>query len=147
MSRMLLLVPAIAGLGLLWPGRASAEPKYGHLHHALYEMKEAHKQLKEAGHDFGGHREKALEGLDAAIRQTEKALEAAGDPYRGYKPGEGIYHEYKNFVHLRHSLVEMKEARDELKRAPHDFKGHREDAVRYLNYAIEQIDKCLEHAR
>jgi tetratricopeptide (TPR) repeat protein len=143
MSRMLLLVPAIAAVSMLLPGRASAEPKYPHLHHALYEMKEAHKQLKEAGHDFGGHRERALEGLDAAIRQTEKALEAIGDPYHGYTPREGTYHEYKNFVHLRHSVVEMKEARRELKEAPHDYKGHRDEAIRFLDYAIEQVDKCL----
>jgi len=147
MSRTLLLVPAIAAVSMLLPGRASAEPKYPHLHHALYEMKEAHKQLKEAGHEFGGHREKALEGLDAAIRQTEKALEAAGDPYHGFKPQEGAYHEYKNFVHLRHSVVEMKEARRELKEAPHDYKGHRDLAIRYIDYAIEQVDKCLPYCK
>ncbi len=148
MSRTLLLIPAIAAASMLLPGRASAEPKYPHLHHALYEMKEAHKQLREAGHDFGGHREKALEGLDAAIRQTEKCLKEVGDPYHeNFRPPEGIYREYKNFVHLRHSVVEMKEARRELKDAGHDFKGHREDAIRYLDYAIEQTEKCLPHVK
>ena|SRR5579871_1114489 len=148
MSRTLLLAPAIAAVSMLLPGRASAEPKYPHLHQALYEMKEAHKQLKEAGHDFGGHRERALEGLDAAIRQTEKCLREVGDPYHeDFRPREGVYHEYKNFVHLRHSVVEMKEARHALKDAPHDFKGHRDEAIRFLDYAIEQCEKCLPYCK
>src|SRR6516225_1875614 len=35
-------------------------PHHPHMHHALHELKEARVELKEAAHDFGGHREKAL---------------------------------------------------------------------------------------
>ena len=35
----------------------------------------AKKELKEAAHDFGGHREDALKATDNAIEQLRKALE------------------------------------------------------------------------
>jgi L-lactate utilization protein LutB len=45
-----------------------------HMHHALHELREAHTELKEAKHDFGGHREKALHDVHHAIEQIELAL-------------------------------------------------------------------------
>jgi L-lactate utilization protein LutB len=142
MSRWLLAAAAVAALVVFAPMRVSAEPKHRHLHHALHEMREAHKELKEAKHNFGGHREKALDALDGAIRQTEKALESAGDPFKGFTPGK-IYGGYKNHPHLRHSLHEMREARTELKEAKHNFGGHREKAIKDLNVAIDQVEKCI----
>jgi hypothetical protein len=44
------------------------------MHHALHELREAHTELKEAKHDFGGHREKALHDVNHAIEQIEEAL-------------------------------------------------------------------------
>src|SRR5208337_1102499 len=43
-------------------------------HAALKELKEARKELKEADHDFGGYRVEAIEAIDKAIVQLEKAL-------------------------------------------------------------------------
>lgn len=146
MSRPLLLAAAVAALGLLVPGRAAAEPKHPHLHHALFEMREAHKDLKEAKHNFGGHREKALGALDAAIHQTEKALTGAGDPFKGFTPGK-IYGGYKNHPHLRHALHEMRAAHKELKEAKHDFGGHRKKAIADLDVAIAQVEKCIDHIK
>jgi hypothetical protein len=147
MSRLMLLVPAALGLGLLLPGRALAEPKNPHLHHALYEMKEAYKQLQTAGDKFEGHKDKAMRGLDAAIHQTEKALDAVGDPYKGFTPSGDIYRGYANHAHVRHAVVVMKEARDDLKGANHDFKGHRDLAIHYLDYAILELDKCMPYLK
>jgi len=41
---------------------------------ALAELREARKELVEAKHDFGGHRKEAVEAVDNAIVQLEKAL-------------------------------------------------------------------------
>jgi hypothetical protein len=147
MYRFLTLPTAAALLLLFGPGRACAEPKHPHLHHALHEMREAHKELKEARHDFGGHREKALEALDAAIRQTEKALEAAGDPFKGFSPKKGTYSAYKNHPHLRHSAHVISEAIKELREAKHDFGGHREKAIKDLEFAHAHVEKCIEHIK
>ncbi len=144
MSRLALLIPVALAVGVLVPGRANAEPKNPKLHHALYEMKEAYKELNTAGDQFHGHKDAAMKGLDAAIRQTEKALAAIGDPYVGFTPPGSVYLHYANYKHIRHSLVVMNEAKSDLQHAPHDFKGHRDLAIHYLDYAILELNKCLK---
>ncbi len=146
--RSLFITAVFAGLTLpgLGASRARAED-HPHLHAALYEMRHARAQLKEARHDFGGHRVKALEALDEAILQIDKALKAVGDNAKGIEPGKDVYKGYANFPHIRHALVEAKEARGELKEAAHDYKGHREKAVLALDRVVEQLDRALQHAR
>jgi hypothetical protein len=139
-----ILCAALALLGFVAP-RASAD--HPRVHAALYEMRLAHKELKEAKHDFGGHREKALEALDVAIVQVEKALKAVDEPIKGTPAGKDAYKEYANHPHIRHALHEAREARTELKEALHDFKGHRQKAVEALDVVIRQLDKALEYAK
>jgi len=50
------------------------EERHPHIHRALRELREARIELKEADHDFGGHRKEALEAVDRAIRQLDRAL-------------------------------------------------------------------------
>jgi hypothetical protein len=146
MFRSLLLSVAVVSLVLFTGGRAAAQANYPHLHHALFEMREAHKELKNAGHNFGGHREKALAALDAAMIEVEKGLAAVGSPYKGFTPGK-LYGSYKNHPHLRHCLVELRAAHTELREAKGNFGGHRDRALRDLNYAIEQVELCIAHIK
>jgi hypothetical protein len=147
MLRIVLLIPTVAIFALVTPERASAEPKHPHIHHALYEMREAIVELKDARHDFAGHREKAIHALHEAIKQTEKALEGAGDPYKGFLPARTIYKEYMNHHHLRHAQVEMREALKQLREAKHDFGGHREKAIKDLEVALIQVEKCIDNIK
>jgi len=57
-------------------GFALAEKKehHPHIHRAIEDLREAKKELKEANHDFGGHREKALQECNEAIEHLELAL-------------------------------------------------------------------------
>lgn len=48
-----------------------------HLNTSIEELREARKELKEAPHDFGGHREAAIRAVDAAIEQLELAKKFA----------------------------------------------------------------------
>lgn len=48
---------------------------------------------------------------------------------------------------IHRALHELRDARRELKEAKHDFGGHREDALRAVDAAIEQLDVCLKHDR
>jgi L-lactate utilization protein LutB len=148
MTRSLFVTAVFAGLPLLGLGasRAAAED-HPRLHAALYEMRQARTELKEAKHDFGGHRAKALEALDEAISQIDKALKAVGDDVKSKDPGKDVYKGYANFPHIRRTLVEAREARTELKDAAHDYKGHREKAVQALDEVITQLDKALKYAR
>lgn len=47
------------------------------LRHALHELREAHAELKNAAHNFGGHRKRALRDVNTAIVQLELALKHA----------------------------------------------------------------------
>jgi len=49
--------------------------RHPHIHAALRELHEAERELKEAAHDFGGHREEALKATDHAMEQLKLALE------------------------------------------------------------------------
>jgi hypothetical protein len=66
---------AVGGLAMI-NGIAFAQKKerHPHIHKAIEELRETKKELKEADHDFGGHREQALKACDEAIEQLEKAL-------------------------------------------------------------------------
>lgn len=75
------LLPALTA-GALAAGLAFAAPvqaaeRHPHIRAAIRELKDARTELKEGEKIFGGHREKALEAVDHAITQLEKALEFA----------------------------------------------------------------------
>ena len=53
--------------------------------------------------------------------------------------GEGEHH-----PHIHAALRELHEAARELKEAAHDFSGHREDALKASDVAMEQLRKALE---
>jgi hypothetical protein len=66
----LLLGGAMAWLGgTPRVGASDKEKEHNpHIRHALEELREARKELKESDHDFDGHRDEALEAVDRAIR-------------------------------------------------------------------------------
>ena len=67
----------LSSLGFLGTETASAQEKkerHPHIRRAIHELREARKELKEAAHDFGGHREEAVEAINVAIKQLERAL-------------------------------------------------------------------------
>ena len=138
-----LAIVAIA-IGLLASSRAAAEPKHPHLHHALYEMREADKELTKTTFDFHDSKAIAQTALHKAIVETEKALAAAGDPYSDYQPAQGIYADYNNHPHLRHALHEMRRAHQELNEASHNFGGHKQKAMQELDVAITEVQKCID---
>ncbi len=139
------LSAAVALLGLVVP-RAAAE-EHPRLHTALYELRQARTELKEAKHDFGGHRAKALEALDTAINQIDKALKAVDDNVKGTPPDKEVYKEYANHPHIRRALAVAKDAKTELKEAAHDYKGRRKEAIEALNAVINQLEKALQYAK
>jgi hypothetical protein len=51
----------------------------------------------------------------------------------------------EHHAHIHAAIRELKEARKDLKEGAHDFGGHREDAVKAIDVAIEQLEVCLKH--
>jgi hypothetical protein len=133
---------------LLAAGPQASVPvtKHPRLHFALHELREARRELKEAAHDFGGHRLKALEAVEAAIVQVKKCLEAVGEKPTGLAPKAEVYKKYKHFPHIHHALHELREAKHALEKAPHDFGGHRLQAIRDIDRAIHQLEEAIRFA-
>ena len=50
------------------------EERHPRIHHAIHDLREAVKELKEADHDFKGHREEAVKACEVAIHQLEICL-------------------------------------------------------------------------
>jgi hypothetical protein len=70
----------LAGTGMMslsGDGTAQAQEKkerHPHIRAAIRELKDAKKELEKADHDFGGHRKEAIEAIDVAVKQLDKAL-------------------------------------------------------------------------
>jgi hypothetical protein len=47
--------------------------------------------------------------------------------------------------HIRAAIRELREAKKELETADHDFGGHRKDAVKATQVAIEQLESALKY--
>ncbi len=129
--------------------KAIAAPAHPAMHHALFELQEAKSELRNAKRDFGGHRAKALEACDAAAKQLEISLESKGDAYKGLKGRDvGLYKKYNGaHPHINHAIVELREAAVEMRAAKHDFGGHRVQALRDVEFAIEQLELAVKFAR
>ncbi len=68
---------ALASLGLVAVAASGAEPekeRHPHVRAAIRELHEAKRDLQKADHDFGGHRVEAINAIDHAIIQLEKAV-------------------------------------------------------------------------
>ena len=66
-----------------------------------------------------------------------------GTPTRGDLKEE--YKKYKHHPHLHHALHELKHAHHQLKETKHNFDGHKENAIRDVHAAIQQIEILLKH--
>ena len=144
--RPMISAAAVLCLTLTIASSARAE-KYPRMVAALGELKEAHREMKDADHEFGGHREKALEATNRAIAQMDKALRAVGIEPVYVAPAKDAYRDYKNYPHIRHALTELRVALKEMRNAATDFGGHKEKAIEATERAITQLEKPLEAAR
>jgi hypothetical protein len=51
------------------------------------------------------------------------------------------------FPHIRAAANELREARNELQHAAHDFCGHRADALRDTDVALKQLQEAIKCAK
>jgi hypothetical protein len=56
---------------------AVGQPRHPHIRAAVGALEAAQQELREAAHDFCGHRKEALRDTDAALRQLRLAQECA----------------------------------------------------------------------
>jgi len=77
-----LFITSCCAIAMLFPASinstANAESfeRHPQIHEAIQALETARKHMKEAKHNFGGHREAALRACDEAIIQLRLALES-----------------------------------------------------------------------
>ena len=64
----------VVALGMLAGSFAFAEENQPHMQAALEHLQKARQELQAAEHDKGGHREKALQLTDQAIKHTQEGI-------------------------------------------------------------------------
>jgi hypothetical protein len=139
----------MALFGLFMPGAVrAAEVKHPHMHHVLYDIKEAIKELQDASSDFGGYKGPGIVALKVAAEEVEKLLGAVKDPVPAdYKPDPRHTSAYKDLKHLRHAEVQIEAALKELKASQVEGIGeHKERAIKALEQAWLQVFVCQKYA-
>jgi hypothetical protein len=113
--------------------------------------------LEDAAHDYCGHRAEALEATTNAIRQLRLALEsdrASLEPFqvdsdlgfieRTTYTREGYSGEARErHPKIRQAINALERARNDLQRAAHDFRGHRDEALEATNRALNQLTAAI----
>jgi hypothetical protein len=61
------------------PAAGTAQREHRRLHAAPHELREARSEVRNAGDDFGGHRDKALRATDDAVASLKLLLRIKGD--------------------------------------------------------------------
>jgi hypothetical protein len=75
---MLILSGLALGTGAIAMPAAAQPPKtepHPHIRAAMRALRKAAEELREAAHDFGGHRKEALEAIEAAHHQLKICVE------------------------------------------------------------------------
>jgi hypothetical protein len=142
MTKMMM---ALSACVLLAGAQAWAEPKVKHpnLHAAIFELREARTELKEAKKDFGGKKEKAIKAINAAIDSLKKCLDIKGDDYKGLDRDKDRK-KFKDHPKLRSALEDLRDAKRDLKEAGTNFGGHKKQAIADIDAAINIIQDILK---
>jgi len=119
--------------------------KYAHMHHALEHLHEARHELENAEDIFRGHKEEALQHVDAAIGHVVDGLKDLHDEAAG-PANTPAPTKLERFAHLHGALDRLREARKELDDAEHIFGGHRDHAIEETDRAIHQLEEGIKAA-
>jgi hypothetical protein len=111
-------------------------------------LRETETMLREAKHDYGGHRARAMADVKAAIAQLEEALGYSavnnwGDPYDYYGPGERvIVSPTGKFIRVPGLVVRDRPiTREHRIKALHHIKRHHRKATVHVTHRAKRIFK------
>jgi hypothetical protein len=131
----------LAGTISLLAAVAALSAPYGHERHprlasAYRTLAGAIAELKAAPHDFNGHRGDAIAACEKAREQLRLALayDSGGDRHASIGLAERSPH-----PRIKEAIGALEGAIQELRAAPHDFGGHRADAIAACEKARELL--------
>jgi len=146
-------VPTIAFLAAFTvaPGTVDAQRRIDHpqLRAALQELREARAELK-ASRDVwpAGYRERALGSINDAIESVRTILAVKNvDTFRGVERGNDYYKRFTDHPRLRAALLDLRQARTELRMAKADFGGKKERALDDIDVAVGDILTLIRYQK
>jgi hypothetical protein len=146
------------GIGLVQAGSSINVPafqrlddehwKYPHMHHAMASLRDARKDLDVAEDIFKGHKQDAIDHVEAAIKTIQVGLKEQHDEEAALPSAVSSARNLgdDSYPHMRHALDRLKDAKTELEAADHIFAGHRDEAISHVDKAIKQIEDGLHDA-
>jgi hypothetical protein len=144
-------------LGLLFMVGACVHADNGQpkMQAALGALQSAQGELNSADADKGGYRQQALQLVAQAIGQVQAGIQYAQEhphelgPDAGpaeAEPVDGEVAGAANQPHMGQAIVDLREARKQLKGAEHDKGGYRAQAMQSVNQAIEAVKQGIQFA-
>lgn len=131
----------VAALVLLAGANLAQPPTdYPHLRAALHELRDARKELHQARDNWPpGNKERAIASIDDAIQSLKVILGVRGEDFHGVDRSPDYYNRFTDHPKLRAALSDLREAREELRRAKADFGNKKERALDDIDIAVGQI--------
>jgi hypothetical protein len=150
MSLCVLLSLPISALAL--PIAAPGAPANAHpeIMAALRSLHQARFHLNGAATVYGGHRVKAEQLTDQAIRELHAAVDYANTKHVERLPGappmsKGQRKPQKGYPYIHDAINELTAARSHLQKAASDFGGHKLNAIKLINQAIGECQASLRY--
>jgi hypothetical protein len=106
---------------------------------ARADLQAARAQLRNATSDKGGHRQRALEQIEAALSEV-----AAGIRFDRRHDDESVLPDQPR---MEAALDKLQSARSNLEAATDDKGGHRVKALDHVNKAIDEVKRGIEYDR
>jgi hypothetical protein len=149
-TRLGIALISIAGMLSTAAGARAQFAETVHLYHSLWELRDADLEVRESKWSFGLQKEKTLFAMREAKTKIElllnhRDINDRGTPVRGDL--REVYRKYTHHPHMQNALFELRESYRELRASRHLYGGHRDAALRDINYAIDQMDVLLREAR
>lgn len=138
------LAAVLTILVLAVPSLGAQKVRHPKLHAALYELREARRELAKSTLNYAGKKKAALKAIDHAVISLKLILAVNDDTSSGLKREKGYYKKWKDHPHVRSALADLRDARRELVAAKTDFQGNKKRALKDIDEAIEQLGALLK---
>ncbi len=143
-----LLVPTVVAFAMInSPAVAQEKLKYQKLHEALYELREARKELGGIKGNVGGHKKKAIDAAAEAVRSVKLILVVNDEDTSPIKRDKDFYKKWKDYPRARAALEDLRDAKTELEDAKGDFEGNKKRALKDIEVASGEIRALLDALR
>jgi len=132
------------------PAAPAAAQAHSEIMAALRSLNSARYRLNSAATVYGGHRVKAEQLTDQAIRECHAAIDYATTKHVERIPpappmSKGRRKPARGYPAMHDAVNELTVARNHLQKAARDFGGHRVNALKLTNQAINECHAALSY--